>query len=328
LPGNTEKITGEGYSAPFADSVSFSRYLANSEPFVAEYIFNPYYLDYPVIGLTWEQANNFCHWLSDRYNEYCLIAKKYLVLDVDQKDDHNFTTESHIFNQFQGVVDKLQPNFGDPKSSRGFDYIAYVLRPSFHLATRNELEISSAMSLPTPTKGLYNKIDQYTTDGSEFLKPFYKYILPERKGFIFILSQNAEIMPYYLVSQNPKKITIPDTFTEWCLDSYLEKKGNSVNDIYVNYGYSIQNFSKLISIEDPDRSMLKDNLGLMPFIITGENSNREIVIIKAPVSMYNADKTDIPYIFDNSKKTVVNRNGDKFTTFRYAVNAIRKPVKK
>ena len=87
LPGVNETIRQRGNLRPFADSVSFSFYVENSEPFVADYMFNPKYIDYPVIGVNWEQANRFCHWLSDRYNEYCLLKMKYMLEDPNQRGE-------------------------------------------------------------------------------------------------------------------------------------------------------------------------------------------------------------------------------------------------
>ncbi|MHC1704137.1 MAG: hypothetical protein AB9846_09545 [Tenuifilaceae bacterium] len=186
LPGLNEKVRQYENFSPFSDSVSFKYYLENAESFVASYMFNPDYLNYPLIGISWEQANKFCHWLSDRYNEYSLIKKKHLMIDLIQRDEHSFSTESFIFGQYEGLVGKPLQIFGDKKTAKGFDYVNYYLRPSFHLATRNELKECCKMELPTVTKNLYHVFDKYSTDGSEFLKPFYENYLPEEKGIIYV----------------------------------------------------------------------------------------------------------------------------------------------
>ncbi|MHC1704136.1 MAG: hypothetical protein AB9846_09540 [Tenuifilaceae bacterium] len=118
-----------------------------------------------------------------------------------------------------------------------------------------------------------------------------------------------------------ENIKLPDKFTEWCLDSYSETEEKSITDIYRKYGFETANFQKIISMQELP---MKDSLGLSQFIIIGENKNREIEMVKAPVNLKKAKKITTPYLFDNNLGIVVNRDGYFFTTFRYAVGAIKK----
>lgn len=107
LPGIDTSSWSYENSNPFADSLAFRNYMEHSRAFVSDYMFNPLYLNAAVIGITWKQANKFCHWLSDRYNEYSLIKGKYLIVNTDQRDENNFTTESFIFLQYEGLQGKI-----------------------------------------------------------------------------------------------------------------------------------------------------------------------------------------------------------------------------
>ncbi len=49
--------------------------LAYNEPLVEYYFRHPSYNYYPVVGVTWRQAHDFCLWRSDRVNEKALIDK-------------------------------------------------------------------------------------------------------------------------------------------------------------------------------------------------------------------------------------------------------------
>jgi hypothetical protein len=134
-------------------------------------------------------------------------------------------------------------------------------------------------------------------------------------------------MSFYLVSSfDYKTVELPKKIAEWCLDSYLAPGEVTVRDIYRKYGYDTVGTAGRPIADYQYSFQQKDSLGIMRCIIIGEDKNREIEIVKAPVSLRNVNKTG-PYIFDHNTQTVVNRNGDLFTCFRVAVNTVRKPLK-
>ena len=47
--------------------------LAYNEPYLEFYFTHPAYDQYPVVGITWEQAMDYCSWRTDRVNELALI---------------------------------------------------------------------------------------------------------------------------------------------------------------------------------------------------------------------------------------------------------------
>ncbi|MEP6927224.1 MAG: SUMF1/EgtB/PvdO family nonheme iron enzyme, partial [Ginsengibacter sp.] len=51
------------------DTLVWRSELAYNEPYVEYYFRYPAYNYYPVVGVTWEQAHDFCIWRSDRVNE-------------------------------------------------------------------------------------------------------------------------------------------------------------------------------------------------------------------------------------------------------------------
>lgn len=78
------------------------------------YFVHPAYVNYPVVGVTWDQANNYCSWRTDRVNEKILIDAKIINLELAQTADNNFNTEAYLAGQFSGNVNKglqdLNPN--------------------------------------------------------------------------------------------------------------------------------------------------------------------------------------------------------------------------
>lgn len=61
----------------YTNCYDFVEMINNSNDLIKGYMFNPDYIDYPVLRISWEQASDFCKWVSDRYNEYILIKKKF-----------------------------------------------------------------------------------------------------------------------------------------------------------------------------------------------------------------------------------------------------------
>jgi hypothetical protein len=325
LPGIKSDSTGNQSTSPFSDSTSFSNYLNSAESFVGDYIFNPKYLDSPVIGISWQQANNYCHWVSDRYNEYAFLNKKYLLFDPNQVNEDNFTTETFIFWQYEGREGKTLP-FDRHANPSGFGFVNYMLRPAFHIATKYELELYAKPEMPVDTRKITFVYEVTTVDGSPFLRPFYDNFLPEnRKGDIFITSDMMEGQ-LYLSRQNSVEITsIPKELNEWCFDTYLPDKEKSITDIYCKTGYKTASYKEFIERDTTGMPKIEKNrFGRLPFIITGENQAKEFEIVKGVDIQYNKKESDPCYIFDNSTKTVVNRKGDVYTSFRYSVNALKK----
>ena len=67
------------------DTLVWRDELAYNEPLVETYFRHPSYDDYPVVGVSWNQANEFCKWRTDRVNEMILVEKGIIDLTTDQK---------------------------------------------------------------------------------------------------------------------------------------------------------------------------------------------------------------------------------------------------
>ena len=96
-PGDKKKI-----DSSLPDTTLWRSELAYNEPYVENYFRHPAYSDYPVVGVSWEQANEYCAWRTDRVNEQILIDKGILAYDNTQSGQNIYTTK--IWSNFSLMI--------------------------------------------------------------------------------------------------------------------------------------------------------------------------------------------------------------------------------
>ncbi len=158
-----KRVFGESYPEVYVnalpDTLVWREELAYNEPYVETYLRHPSYDEYPVVGVSWNQANDFCKWRTDRVNEMVLIERGILNNNPEQKDEDNFNTESYLVGQYQGDVRK---NLKDLRTGgeRPVRFEDGILLPSYRLPTEAEWEYA-ALGLQG---NMANEKDELITD--------------------------------------------------------------------------------------------------------------------------------------------------------------------
>ncbi|MEM1215430.1 MAG: SUMF1/EgtB/PvdO family nonheme iron enzyme [Bacteroidota bacterium] len=107
-----QDVYGDSYPEVYA--AALPKYVpdhpAYNDPMMGQQLTHPALAEYPVVGLTWLQVQDYLRWKTDRLNEAVLIQRGYLNANFHQKDEDTFNTEAFLFEQYQGSVRKGIPD--------------------------------------------------------------------------------------------------------------------------------------------------------------------------------------------------------------------------
>ncbi len=110
------------YKKALPDTLVWRSKLAYNEPYTEYYLRHPSYRDYPVVGVNWLQASDFCAWRSDRVNEYVLIREGVLLWNPNQQNEP-FSAQAYLAGQYEagenprGQIPDLDPSKGGQDGS-------------------------------------------------------------------------------------------------------------------------------------------------------------------------------------------------------------------
>jgi formylglycine-generating enzyme len=80
------------------DTLVWRSELSYNEPLVEYYFRHPGFNNYPVVGVSWRQAYDFCLWRSDRVNEGILMQKGYVAKQGLQAGSPGPATGKQLYN--------------------------------------------------------------------------------------------------------------------------------------------------------------------------------------------------------------------------------------
>lgn len=81
------------YEGSLPDPEVFNNKLSRNDFDNETYLFSSEFSYYPVVGVTWLQASNYCEWLTDRANEKALMDKGVLGKDYYSNEEYNYGTK-------------------------------------------------------------------------------------------------------------------------------------------------------------------------------------------------------------------------------------------
>ncbi|PTQ95655.1 gliding motility-associated lipoprotein GldJ [Mucilaginibacter yixingensis] len=99
----------ELYYNAVPDTLVWRRPLSYNEPYVENYLRHAAFQDYPVVGVSWKQAQDYCDWRTQRMNENILRQQGRLVGWKDMAKDSTkgksdpFNTDMYLNGQYKGA---------------------------------------------------------------------------------------------------------------------------------------------------------------------------------------------------------------------------------
>jgi gliding motility-associated lipoprotein GldJ len=236
------RVYGEGYPEVVQrakpDTLVWRDPRAYNEPYVNYYLRHPAFRDYPVVGVSWLQANDFCKWRTDRVNEQIMVREGFLVHNpTGQVDDSYFSTETYLDGQYEeaakaadGIKD-LRPNgvgYRNVSMSDG------ILLPDYRLPTEAEWEYAALSLIGNSGEELITSRRTYPWDGhyvrnDDSRGKFYGEINAnfvrargDYMGVAGALNDNADVTaPVYSYAPNDYGLyNMAGNVSEWVMDVY------------------------------------------------------------------------------------------------------------
>lgn len=324
-----EEVYQDIYKGALPDTLVWRNRLGYSETMTNNYLRHPAYAEYPVVGVNWIQAVEFCKWRTNRTVEQNLEDEGFLKRGSKTDDvtaEKSFDTETYLNAPSQvyggdssivlkGRKDRLSK---DPEARNVYaQRSSGLINPEYRLPTEAEWEYAAAANVGNREYNLYKGQKKYPWSGSFTRSSSRKYRgdqlanFKQRKGDyggIAGWSDDGADITDKVKSYPPNDFGLYDmagNVNEWVFDVYRQIIDDEVSDFnYVRGNVYLKNKIgddgkvELVTIE----SMKRDTLANAKIVVRSLPGQ----IAQVPV---DADDTYLRQNFTRSNN-INYRDGD------------------
>jgi len=266
-----EETNPEIYDAALPDTNVWRSEVDFNEQYVSTYLRHPAFSNYPVVGVSWRQAMDFCAWRTDRVNEQILIDNGYIKHSPRQKADDNFTTDAYLAGLYKPVNDKLRPNLAPGSETRNIRWEDGLLLPPYRLPSEMEWEYAAFGHIGNSIAENVVEYRNYPWNGNQLRFPYgkrqgvmlanYRRDKGDYMGVAGRLNDNAApVGPVNAYWPNDFGLyNMAGNVNEWVADEFRSVISEESDEFNGAYGHAL-----LLTKRDVEtRQFSKDSTGLL-----------------------------------------------------------------
>ncbi len=285
-PDNAADIGKWVYNKALPDTLVWRDKLGYNEPYVNGYLRHPAFRNYPVVGVSWKQAQDYCVWRTDRVNERILIDAGILPENLEAIDEEVFTTSAYLAGRYEGEVKKNKKNLTNENALTYMDETRPIrmedglLLPYYRLPTEAEWEFAALGYVGNTNDENNTERKLYPWNGSQIrnnhpknqgeIMANFKRGRGDNMGVAGALNDNADITaPVRSYWPNDYGLyNMAGNVSEWVMDVYrpvLEQTTTADHRSYRGNKFEMQ--------ATDDEGVLLDSLGQVKMIPVNPKDN-------------------------------------------------------